>query len=87
MCRQVSDAQMPISWLASIDDLNDRRPSGTSRGPEKEEIGSTFSDGKQAFILRTKLEWGIGSKGSTTNIKYFYLSWTVERSKKLRKHY
>ena len=41
------------------------------------EIGST-----------TKLEWEIVlSKGSITNIEYFDLSWTLERSKKLSKQY
>ena len=74
---------MPISWLASIDDLNDRRPSGTSRGPEREEnLDLPFRIVSKYSSCAAKFELGIVSKGSITNIEYFDLSWTLETQQK-----
>jgi len=77
---------MSISRLASIDDLNGCNLERLE-GPEREELDLLFRIVSKHSSSATKLEWEIVSKGRITNIKYFYLSWTLERSKKLRKHY
>jgi hypothetical protein len=57
-------------------------------GRKGKKLDLALADIKQGSIFRHEARMGnCVSKGSITNVKYFDLSWTLERSKKLSKQY